>query len=352
MGGIGSIWNAFWGIGDHAVTVPPMDGALRPNARLDAARLLATVPGADNAAVWGGKLVFSSGSDLMSLAAAGEAPKVERTFPAPISAIAADGARLAVALDDGGLMVDDTAIALPLKGGSVSALSFGRDGALLIAVGSLRHRAGDWCVNLMERGAEGAAFRLGADGRVETLAERLHHAGGIAEARDGRVLVSESWNHRVIALSGGTVTPVVWDLPCYPGRITADTRGFWLCLFAPRSQMVEFVLRETAYRRKMVRDLPQQYWMAPSLRAGRSFREPVQGGGIRHLGVHKPWAPSRSYGLVALLDETGTPVESWHSRSDGHRHGVTSAAEWNGMTVVTARGDGAVVALDRQGGPT
>ena len=350
MSRIVSIWNAFWGAGDHAVTVPPMDGALRPNARLDDARLLAKGKDIDNAAVWNGKLVFSRGADLLSLCATGDEPKVERTFPAPISAIAAKGDKLAVALDDGQLLVGDKNIALPLQGGSVSALSYGRDGALLIAVGSTRRRASDWCLDLMERGKDGAVFRLGPTGTLETLAEGLHHAGGVAEAEDGRVLVSESWKHRIVALNTRAVVPVVWDLPCYPGRIVADTRGFWLCLFAPRSQMVEFILREPAYRKKMTEALPQQYWMAPTLRAGKNFREPVQGGGIRHLGVHKPWAPSRSYGLVVLLDAAGTPIESWHSRSDGHRHGVTSAVTWNEMTVIVCRGDGAVVAIDREEG--
>lgn len=346
MSKIVSLWNAFWGIGDHAVTVPPMDGALRPNAKLDQALLLATVNEADNAAVWEGKLVFSSGVDLMTLSAPGGTLKTERTFPAPISALACNGARLAIALDDGTLHLDDKPIQLPLKGGAVSALSFARDGALLIAAGSSTRCASDWCNDLMQLGADGAVYRLTAAGKLETLAQGLHHAGGVAEAQDGRVLVSESWKHRIVELKGGSLTPVVWDLPCYPGRIVADTRGFWLCLFAPRSQMVEFVLREPAYRKKMVAQLPQRYWMAPCLRAGQNFREPVQGGGIRHLGVHKPWAPSRSYGLVALLDKLGTPIASWHSRSDGHRHGVTSTVVWNGVTIVVCRGDGAIVALD------
>ena len=38
---------------------------------------------------------------------------------------------------------------------------------------------------------------------------------------------------------------VLSDLPAYPGRIApARDGGFWLALFAPRNQLVEFVLRE------------------------------------------------------------------------------------------------------------
>ena len=45
------------------------------------------------------------------------------------------------------------------------------------------------------------------------------------------------------------------------------------------------------------------------------------------MGIHKPWAPSRSYGLVVRLDAAMRPVASFHSRANGHRHGVTSAIE-------------------------
>ena len=87
--------------------------------------------------------------------------------------------------------------------------------------------------------------------------------------------------------------------------IRAACRGpptsVWLALFAPRSQLVEFVLTEDRYRRRMIDEIDADYWVAPSLRSGATPLEPTQQGGVKQLGVIKPWSPSRSYGLIARL---------------------------------------------------
>jgi hypothetical protein len=55
--------------------------------------------------------------------------------------------------------------------------------------------------------------------------------------------------HRILAFETAAMSvprPLLSDLPAYPGRIApAPDGGFWLALFAPRNQLVEFVLRET-----------------------------------------------------------------------------------------------------------
>ena len=52
----------------------------------------------------------------------------------------------------------------------------------------------------------------------------------------------------------------------------------------------------------MIDEIDPDYWVAPCLRSGRSPLEPTQQGGVKQLGVLKPWSPSRSYGLIARLD--------------------------------------------------
>ena len=122
-----------------------------------------------------------------------------------------------------------------------------------------------------------------------------------------------------------------------------------MAVFAPRSQIVEFVLREPAYRSRMMAEVPRPLWIAPKLRSGRSFYEPLQGGGVKHLGMLKPWAPTLSAGLCVGLDRNFQPRISLHSRADGAVHGVTAVAEHDGHLFAAARGDGVVVAvpLDR-----
>jgi len=75
----------------------------------------------------------------------------------------------------------------------------------------------------------------------------------------------------------------------------------------------------------------------------------LQGGGVKHLGVLKPWAPTLSAGLCVGLDDGFQPRVSLHSRADGAVHGVTAVAEYDGQLFAAARGDGVVVAvpLDR-----
>ena len=58
------------------------------------------------------------------------------------------------------------------------------------------------------------------------------------------------------------------------------------------------MLREPAYRRRMIAEIDPEFWVAPRLRSGNSFKEPLQGAHIKTMGVMKPWAPPRSYGLA------------------------------------------------------
>ena len=53
-----------------------------------------------------------------------------------------------------------------------------------------------------------------------------------------------------------------------------------------------------------------------------------------------PWAPPRSYGLYAHVDDEGEIVESLHSRAGGLYHGVTAACDMPQGTVIVAKGAG------------
>ena len=62
------------------------------------------------------------------------------------------------------------------------------------------------------------------------------------------------------------------------------------------------MLLEHDYRAAMMREVARPHWIAPALASGASFLEPLQSGGVKTMGIHKPWSPSRSYGLVVRLD--------------------------------------------------
>jgi hypothetical protein len=195
----------------------------------------------------------------------------------------------------------------------------------------------------MEKNAAGSVWRREPGGAFKRMAAGLQWPYGLFATAAG-MIVSESWRRRLVRVGGGRVEPVLGDLPGYPARLSpAADGGAWLAIFAPCNRLIELVLQETHYRHDMMADVPRAFWIAPALSSGQSFLEPLQCGGIRTMGVHKAWAPSRSYGLVARLGPDFAPIASMHSRADGHRHGTVSAIEAGGRLLIAAKGSHCVL---------
>lgn len=334
-----------------AVTVPPLDGAFRPNTALDEAPVLAEMPAPDALVSQSGRLLASSGKAVLEVAEGGRSAAVAE-FASTVTALAVSPAgAVATGLESGKLLIDGKEQSLPGGVRCITALAFAPDGALWLANGSAMHPPSAWVRDLMERNASGSVWRRDpGSGDWREIAGSLAFPFGLLPDGDG-VVVSESWRHRLLRVHGGNKRAVALaDLPGYPARLSpAAGGGAWLALFAPRNRLVEFVLDETHYRADMLADVPPEHWIAPALSTRRSFLEPLQCGGIRTMGVHKPWSPSRSYGLVVRLDRAMRPVSSRHSRADGLRHGTTSAAEHAGRLVVASKGGDCLLALDLGG---
>jgi hypothetical protein len=285
---------------------------------------------------------------------AGSSTTTIRTFERPISAIAAlPAGGLAVALNGAEVhLYEDITARSPGSVFSgelhaVNALAPAPDGTLIATDGSSARGVGDWAQDLMELGQTGRVFRLDPKTRTtKRLASALGYAFG-AVAFGSDVLVSESWRHRLISISpDGASRVVLHHLPVYPSRLVPATDGgFWLTAFVARTQLVEFVLREPAYRRRMIAEIDPEYWVVPRLSSGNSFKEPLQGAHIKTMGVMKPWAPPRSYGLVIRLSADGLPRYSLHSRADGVNHGIVAAVELGGDLFVIAKGPGRLLKL-------
>jgi sugar lactone lactonase YvrE len=337
-----------------AVTIPPMDGALKPNTALDDAPAVLDIPAPDNLCADGDRLLFSSGDQVLALDPKSGAVAEIHRFDALVTALAVSSAGdLAIGLDNGelGLMPrNGRPRELPATANLAcpTALAFDGANALYVAQGSARHRPSDWAVDLMSKNAFGSVWRIDLTGQGSTkmVVQGLAFPNGLLADRDS-VIVAEGWQHRVVRLSmNGTQKPILEKLPGYPARLSpAGDGGVWLALFAPRNRLIEFTLMEDAYRTQMMRDVPREYWIAPALASSTSFLEPLQCGGVKTMGIHKPWSPSRSYGLVVKLDAQLHPVASYHSRANGHRHGVTSIAEVGGRVFAASKGGNAILEI-------
>jgi hypothetical protein len=341
------------GRGEASITIPIFDGALKPNQILESAEAVAEFENASDIAADNEGILVADGARIVRPGAGNsEAARFDR----PVTAICP--------LGDGGLAIALDGREVRVRGGSLdgfvsagpanapfhaaNAICRLADGRLAVTDGSLHQPCDHWVHDLMGRGASGRLVVVDPkDGQARELARGLEHAFG-ACPMDGDILVSESWRHRLVAVgANGRARPVLTRLPVYPSRLVAASGGgFWLTAFTARTQLVEFVLRETAFRRRMMREIDPDHWIAPRLRSGQSYLEPMQGAHLRTMGVLKPWAPPRSYGLVVRLSATGQPVYSLHSRVDGSNHGVVAAAEFDGALYLLAKGPGRLLRLD------
>jgi hypothetical protein len=360
LSGLQKRFEHFLGRGGASVTIPPMDGALKPNNLLDAARSIASVSSPDNLIIADGDAFFTTANKLMKVVSGQwDAPIVAAAFNSRILAIAASPAgALAIALDGAGVRVmggkhDGKSIASSAHGplDCLVALAYASEDVLVACNGSSRNRAADWQRDLLESESSGSVLTLDlSDGSSTLVADRLAFPYGIL-LRDGgaEAVIAESWKNRLLSISlrAKNAPKVLLDgLTGYPSRLSPRIGGgAWLAVFAPRSQLIEFVLREKTYRRAMMAEVNPEFWIAPALYSGRSFSEPMQGGALKQMGILKPWAPTRSYGLVVELGLDLEPIRSMHSRAGGKRHGITSCQQFGGELLMTSRGGDEIIAI-------
>lgn len=341
------------GRGEHAITVPAMDGALRPNTLLDQAAEVEQAASCDNLTLLGEQIAYTVGTSIRAVGWNGIAQ-----LACEISCLTAlpSGGAVAGCTDgslhklnpDGSWQKITVAIPCP-----TAALALD-DKTVLITSGAENIHPKDWSHDLLTKGRSGSVHRVDLEhGEALCLARNLAWPSGLAAGPDGTVFVSEAWSARIlrIGMDGARPVEMLGNLPGYPGRLSRGTRGYWLTIFAPRSQLLEFVLREPKFRRKMMAEIDPSLWIAPSLRAGSQVLEPLQAGGVRQLGQLKPWAPMRSFGLIVELSPDLSPLRSFHSRADGNRHGVTSTLEADGQLIFTAKGDGVIGKFDLEARP-
>lgn len=335
-------------------TVPILDGAYRPNNLIEQAAIYGEHAELEDITLGpGGELYAACGTSVMQVSESGDFTPVA-TFDHVVTALAympagtlavAFGTNVIVAPGTANQKIIDSADGKPFV--AVNALQANMDGSLLICDGSETCPYGEWSRDLLEKGKTGRLVRYDhVSGKTATMAPGLAYAFGAHVDTQNRVLVSESWRHQVSAVNEGRTTPAIVGLPGYPSRMApAEGGGFWLSLFATRTLLMEFILRETDYRQEMMRTMEPEYWVAPALSSGKDFREPLQGGGVKQMGILKPWAPPRSYGLVVRYDADLMPLFSLHSRAGGENHGIVAIVERGDDLFLASKGSGRLLRL-------
>lgn len=317
------------------LAIPSLDGGLTPNDDLNDFEAVAVVEDPHHLTVGAnGDLLVAAGNRVVALdPASGFRVDEMARFEGSATALAAVGEQTVVCVSGKGLVSLDPngrvqdligAAEHPSLANATSVAAIGDD--LFVTVGSQTCAAENWPRDLMEKGASGELLRVTPEGRVETLLRGLAWPTGVAEFA-GKVVFSESWRNRIVEYMGGDAPKELRGrIPGYPGMLhPAGNDELVVAVFAMRTYLVDFVLREDRFRKEMLSSVPMEDWIRPSYNTTNQVREPLQLGGIRALGETKPWAPPRSYGLVAFLGPRGEFLRSHHSRPGAKRHGIVAA---------------------------
>ncbi|MHC2251936.1 sugar lactone lactonase YvrE [Bradyrhizobium embrapense] len=343
--------------------IPVLDGAFSPNQRLDQARQLGDEIERPDDIVLGqdGALYVSTGNRI--LRCTGDDFNKRTVFAAldgPVGGLACTpGGRLLACVSGVGLVALSPAGEITGKLESVGgekiacplSVTVAPDGAIYLTDGSRNNRPDLWLADLMQdRAPSGRLIACNPSlGNASVRADKLAWPLGVAVSPDGgEVWVAESWAHRLSAFSraGGDKRVIVKNYTGYPARLGCGPDGeVWMAFLALRTQLTEFVLRERAFCDEMMRTVPPELWIGPVLDGRLNPREPTQIGRIKKLGIQKPWAPPRSYGLVARLDTRGLAVETLHSRVDGRVHGITTVRPIGSRVLAVSKGRDRLVEL-------
>ena len=150
------------------------------------------------------------------------------------------------------------------------------DGAIYVTDGSRANTPDLWLADLMQnRAPSGRLIACDSQlGSARVCADDLAWPSGAVVSHDGdEVWVCESWAHRLTALSRANDRrrAIVKNYAGYPARISRGLDGdYWLAFFGLRTQLTEFVLREREFCEAMMKTVPPELWIGPTL--GRAFQ--------------------------------------------------------------------------------
>ncbi|MFA7579647.1 ABC transporter permease [Castellaniella sp.] len=201
-------------------------------------------------------------------------------------------------------VVDDSRLRL------ADDLDIAPDGRIFFSEATVRYEMHEWPIDSLEGRGNGRIICYDpATGRTHTALKNLVFPNGICMASDGQsLLFAESWACRISRYwfdgpRKGQVEVVIPDLPGYPDNINRASDGnYWIAIMGMRSPSFDLAMRSPAFRRRMVKRLGQDEWLAPNINVG----------------------------CVIKCDESGRVLESYWDRSGENHPMITSMREHRG----------------------
>jgi ribose transport system permease protein len=155
-------------------------------------------------------------------------------------------------------------------------LDIAPDGKIYFSEATVRFEMHQWQIDSVEGRPNGRIICFDpATGKTRTVVSNLVFPNGICVSADGKsILFAESWAARISRywIDGpkkGTVERVIESLPGYPDNINSASDGnYWLALMGMRCPALDLAMRMPSFRKRMVKRLPEDEWIAPNINIG------------------------------------------------------------------------------------
>ncbi len=201
-------------------------------------------------------------------------------------------------------VVDDSRLRL------ADDLDIAPDGRIFFSEATVRYEMHEWPIDSLEGRGNGRIICYDPrTGRTHTVLKNLIFPNGVCIASDGQsLLFAESWACRISRYwfdgpNKGKLEVVIADLPGYPDNINRASDGnYWIAIMGMRSPAFDLAMRSPAFRRRMVKRLGQDEWLAPNINVG----------------------------CVIKCNDNGQVLESYWDRSGKNHPMITSMREHRG----------------------
>ena len=155
-------------------------------------------------------------------------------------------------------------------------LDIAPDGRIFFSEATVRFEMHEWQIDSVEGRPNGRIVCYDPNTRkTHTVVRNLVFPNGICVSSDGKsILFAESWAARISRywIDGprkGTVERVIESLPGYPDNINPSSDGnYWLALMGMRCPTLDLAMRMPQFRKRMVKRLPEDEWLAPNINIG------------------------------------------------------------------------------------
>jgi ribose transport system permease protein len=164
-------------------------------------------------------------------------------------------------------------------------LDIAPDGKIYFSEATTRFEMADWILDGVEGRPNGRLLCYDpATQTTETVLDDLVFPNGVCQSHDGQsVLIASTWLCRVLRYwhSGpdkGRVEVFMENFPGYLDNINRSGDGnYWVALNGMRSPVYDLAMRMPAFRRRMMKQIPRDEWLYPSMNHGCVVKVSEQG---------------------------------------------------------------------------